>query len=79
MKGLLPLKSRVEPTNEGANVVSISEDAADEVFKTLSSSTARQILAALYEEPRPASELGTETDTTVQNVRYHLQNLQDAE
>ncbi|MFW6321626.1 MAG: ArsR/SmtB family transcription factor, partial [Halohasta sp.] len=75
----LPLKSRVEPAQDGANVISISEDAADEVFKTLSSSTARQILAALYEAPRPASELADETDTTVQNVRYHLENLQEAE
>ena len=79
MKGLLPLKSRVEPTDEGATVVSLADDAADEMFETLSSSTARQILAALYEEPRPASELAVETDTTVQNVRYHLGNLQEAD
>jgi len=78
MKSLLPLTSRVEPANDGANVISISEEAADEVFKTLSSSTARQILTLLYEEPRPASELAEETDTSVQNIRYHLTNLSDA-
>lgn len=78
MKSLLPLTSRVEPANDGANVISISEEAADEVFKTLSSSTARQILSLLYEEPRPASELAEETETSVQNVRYHLTNLSDA-
>ena len=79
VKSLLPLKSRVEPTQDGANVISISEEAADEVFETLSSSTARRILSLLYEEPRPASELADETDTTVQNVRYHLNNLQAAD
>jgi len=79
MKSLLPLKSPVETATDGATVVSISEDAADEVFKTLSSSTARHILSLLYEEPRPAAELAAETDTTVQNVRYHLENLQEAE
>ena len=79
MKSLLPLKSSVETTQDGAHVVSIADEAADEVFRTLSSSTARQILSALYEEPRPASELAAETDTTVQNVRYHLENLQDAD
>jgi DNA-binding transcriptional ArsR family regulator len=78
MKSLLPLTSRVEPANDGANVISISEEAADEVFTTLSSSTARQILSLLYEEPRPASELAAETETSVQNVRYHLTNLSDA-
>lgn len=79
MKSLLPLESRVEPAQGGANVVSLSEEAADEVFETLSSSTARQILSLLYEEPRPAAPLAEATDTTVQNVRYHLDNLQEAE
>ena len=79
MKSLLPLKSPVEGASDGATVVSISEDAADEVFKTLSSSTARRILSLLYEEPRPAAELAEETDTTVQNVRYHLENLREAD
>ncbi|MEA1930609.1 MAG: helix-turn-helix domain-containing protein [Euryarchaeota archaeon] len=79
MKSLLPLTSRVEPTQDGANVISISEAAADEVFKTLSSSTARRILSLLYEEPRPAAELAEATDTTVQNVRYHLDNLSEAD
>jgi len=79
VKSLLPLKSKPEPTDEGATVLSIADDAADEVFETLSSSTARRILTLLYEEPRPASELATETDTTVQNVRYHLENLQEAD
>ena len=79
MKSLLPLKSPVETVDDGATVVSISDDAADEVFKTLSSSTARRILSLLYEEPRPAAELAKATETTVQNVRYHLENLQDAE
>src|SRR6056297_2228795 len=79
MKSLLPLKPPVETASDGANVISISEDAADEVFKTLSSSTARRILSLLYEEPRPAAELAEATDTTVQNVRYHLDKLQAAD
>jgi len=79
VKSLLPLKSTPEPTDEGATVLSIADDAADEVFETLASSTARRILSLLYEEPRPASELAVETDTTVQNVRYHLDNLQEAD
>ena len=79
MKSLLPLTSRVESTRDGATVISISEEAADEVFKTLSSSTARRILSLLYEEPRPAAELADATETTVQNVRYHLENLQAAD
>jgi len=79
VKRLLPLKSTPESTDEGATVLSISEEAADDVFETLSSTTARRILSLLYEEPRPASDLATETETTVQNVRYHLDNLQEAD
>jgi len=79
VKRLLPLNSTPEPTDDGATVLSISEEAADDVFETLSSTTARQILTLLYEEPRPASELAEATETTVQNVRYHLENLQEAD
>ena len=79
MKSLLPLKSPVESTSEGSRVISLSEEAADEVFETLSSSTSRQVLSLLYEEPRPATELADETETTVQNIRYHLDKLSSAD
>ena len=71
---LLPLRSSVEQ-GEGSNVVGIREEAADEVFEALSASTARKILAALYEEPDTASGVAGVVDTSLQNATYHLEKL----
>jgi DNA-binding transcriptional ArsR family regulator len=75
---LLPLRTPVEREEGQHRVLSIDEDAADEVFAALSSETARTILSALYEEPRTASDLADVGDTSLQNVRYHLEKLRDA-
>jgi len=74
---LLPSRSTVE-RGDGSRVVGIREDAADEVFEALSSSTAREILAALYEEPDTASSVADEVGTSLQNATYHLEKLVDA-
>lgn len=60
-------------------VFDLASDHADRVFRSLSSEMARRILQALYEEPCVASDLATELDTSLQNVDYHLGNLQEAE
>ncbi|WP_232688066.1 ArsR/SmtB family transcription factor [Halobacterium zhouii] len=75
---LLPLRSSVD-RGEGANVVGIREDAADDVFEALSASTAREILMALYQEPDTASGVADVVDTSLQNATYHLEKLVDAE
>ncbi len=75
---LLPSRSTVE-RGDGSRVVGIREDAADEVFEALSSSTAREILAALYEEPDTASSVAEDCDTSLQNATYHLEKLVDAD
>jgi DNA-binding transcriptional ArsR family regulator len=75
---LLPGGSSVE-TGDGSEVVSIREDAADEVFEALSSRTAREILAALYEDPDTASSVADRVDTSLQNASYHIEKLVDAD
>ncbi|SEW01898.1 ArsR/SmtB family transcription factor [Halobacterium jilantaiense] len=75
---LLPGGSSVE-RGEGSEVVSIREDAADEVFEALSSGTAREILAALYEDPDTASSVADRVDTSLQNASYHIEKLVDAD
>ena len=74
---LLPGGSSVE-RGDGSEVVSIREDAADEVLEALSSGTAREILAALYEDPDTASSLADRVDTSLQNASYHLEKLVEA-
>ncbi|WP_336034242.1 ArsR/SmtB family transcription factor [Halobacterium yunchengense] len=75
---LLPSRSTVE-RGDGSRVVGIREDAADEVFEALSSRTAREILAALYQEPDTASSVADEVGTSLQNATYHLEKLVDAD
>lgn len=80
MVDLLPYRPDV--TDRGPQepvVLDLSSDHADRVFKSLSSDTARNVLQALHEEPRVASEIAEELDTSLQNVDYHLRNLQEAE
>lgn len=60
-------------------VLAIDDAEADEIFAALSSTTARSILAVLFEKPRTASELADEVDTSVQNVSYHLDNLEESD
>jgi len=59
-------------------VIAIDDAAAEEVFAALSSNTARSILAALYTQPRTASEIADEVDTSLQNVNYHLTSLRES-
>mgnify|MGYP000400992427 FL=1 len=74
--GLLPSR---EPVETDADAESVSLEDAGAVIDALASRTARSILATLYEEPRPASEIASAVDTSTQNVNYHLRKLREAD
>ncbi|MFB6300500.1 MAG: ArsR/SmtB family transcription factor [Halobacteriales archaeon] len=79
MARLLPFRSsEIQRDKPDPRLVEIDDESADEVFAALSSTTARRIIAQLYEEPTTASDLAETVETSLQNVRYHLENLQDA-
>ncbi|PSP87835.1 hypothetical protein BRC90_09375 [Halobacteriales archaeon QS_4_69_34] len=79
MGSILPLRSPVEDgQHRGPRLVGIDDEAADEVFAALSSATARAILGTLYEQPGTVSDLARAADTSLQNVRYHLDKLESA-
>jgi len=54
---------------------SVTGDESATICKLLSSTTARQIVAALKEGPKPASEIATAVGTSIQNTSYHLDRL----
>lgn len=60
-------------------VVGLDDEAADQVFDALSSRTTRAVLAACYESPRTSAELADVTDTSLQNVSYHVEKLESAD
>ena len=60
-------------------VVGVDSDDAEDLLAALQSETARDILGALYDDPETPSGLADEVDTSIQNVRYHLERLTDAD
>lgn len=79
MSGLLP-SDREEVTEESAGDVRVLEiDDADHLIESLSSETARAVLSALHQDTATASELADTVDTSLQNVRHHLDTLIEAD
>ena len=74
-----PLRTPVASSaDETPRLVDLDDDVADEVFEALSAGTARELLAACYDDPATASELAEEVDTSLQNARHHLDTLLEA-
>ena len=80
MADLLPSTSDAS-TPEGAEprVVGVDSEDADDLLGALSPGTARELLAALHDEPATPSELADRVDTSLQNAQHHLGKLEDAE
>lgn len=87
MSGLLPSESESEYESESATaegedgdlrVLWLDDEEADALIGSLSSETARSVLSTVHEGPRTASEIADAVDTSLQNARHHLTNLQDA-
>lgn len=78
MSKLLPFRTEVNVARDSPRVVALEGEESEAIFNALASDTSRAIYRALYEEPATASQIAKEVDTSVQNVRYHLQKLEDA-
>jgi DNA-binding transcriptional ArsR family regulator len=76
---LLPRRVESDRRPDDARVLDIEGEAADRAFEVLSSATARRILTAIYDQPRTPPEVRDEVGTSLQNVHYHLDRLEDAD
>ncbi|MFC4549563.1 MULTISPECIES: ArsR/SmtB family transcription factor [Halorussus] len=80
MADLLPSTSdATAPQTAEPRVIGVDSDDADDLLGALSSSTARELLAALHEDPATPSALADAVDTSLQNAQYHLGKLEDAD
>ncbi|WP_137284176.1 ArsR/SmtB family transcription factor [Halorussus salinisoli] len=80
MADLLPSTSdATAPQSAEPRVIGVDSDDADDLLGALSSETARELLAALHEDPATPSSLAETIDTSLQNAQYHLGNLEDAD
>jgi len=75
MTSLLPDRT-VDGDEATPGLISLTD--SDEILDALSSDTAREILAAVHEEPATASEIAEMVGTSLQNTNYHLSKLQEA-
>ena len=75
MNSALPRQPPVKHVPEDQVRLSVTEDESAAVCELLSSTTARAIVAALKEGPKPASEIATAVGTSLQNTSYHLDRL----
>ncbi|THE64563.1 winged helix-turn-helix transcriptional regulator [Salinadaptatus halalkaliphilus] len=78
MARLFPFRSETPAQDGTPRVVDLEGDDADAVFGALSSTTARQIYSRLDDEPGTPSDIADAIDSSIQNVRYHLENLEEA-
>ena len=77
MTRLLPTQTdaAVERSDTPA-VLSLDDNATREVIEALSSETAYEIFRLLNETPATPSRIADQLDQSVQNVHYHLDNLE---
>ena len=79
MSRLLPFKSEAVSTPDDPRVLDLEDEATEAALSALSSETARSILSAVYEEPMTPPEIRDEVGTSLQNVHYHVENLEEAD
>ncbi|WP_227379792.1 ArsR/SmtB family transcription factor [Haladaptatus halobius] len=70
--------SRSQPTKQGT-LCDLADDSGAEVFRVLSSETARTIYLSLQDESATSSEIADYAGTSIQNAQYHLTKLLEAE
>jgi DNA-binding transcriptional ArsR family regulator len=91
MSGLLPSDTEAEDGEVAVDpdpdrgdgdgdlrVLWLDDEDAERLITSLSSDTARAVVTALYDDRGTASELADRVDTSLQNVRHHLDHLQEA-
>ncbi|MFC7057692.1 ArsR/SmtB family transcription factor [Halovenus salina] len=80
MSSIFPIREKVSLDRDSEpRLVDLDEDTADEVFEALASSTTRKIFLELHNQPQTASDLADVTETSVQNVQYHLEKLEEVD
>lgn len=75
MTELLPDRS---PCEGDVDPEVVDVDQAGDILDVLSSETARSVLLALYQSAAPVSGLAETVDTSLQNVKYHIERLERA-
>lgn len=80
MSRILPLRPETpSQSGEGVKLVGIDDESAEAVFNAIGSETTREILDSIYQKPGTATDIAERTDVSLQNAKYHLNKLLEAE
>jgi predicted ArsR family transcriptional regulator len=71
-------ESEDDEKETSSEILTIDDEETEQVLSSVSSETAREILTSVHDSPKIPIDLADELGTTTQNVRYHLDNLEDA-
>lgn len=77
IQDLIPLSLLETQTQMDPKLMDIGDTDAVEVFDALSSETTRKILIRIREDPCLPTDIAGDLDTSIQNVHYHLNKLED--
>lgn len=70
---------QIEETGDRSiDVIGTGQDREDQLFEALAGETAREIYKLIQEEARTPRDLADEIDTSIQNIHYHVDNLNDS-
>ena len=73
----MALPQPVDPPSPDRTEVVVDGSGSAAVLSTLSSETARDVLAALRADPKPLSAVVDAAGTSIRNARYHVERLCD--
>ncbi|WP_311172177.1 ArsR/SmtB family transcription factor [Halobellus ordinarius] len=79
MPTAFPYHTPVDHTPRKQTNVIVDDETQTDVLQTVSSETAQQILATLDEDPATTSDIAEAIDTSIQNAKYHLKHLCEAD
>lgn len=80
MRGLRSLASRTRPVpDDDVRVVDIEAGEGGNVLDALGSETTREVFEAVRTDPRTATGVSDEVETSLQNAKYHLEKLERAD
>jgi predicted ArsR family transcriptional regulator len=79
MPTAFPYHTTVDHTPREQASVIVDDEQPTDVLQTISSDTAQQILATLDDDPATTSDIAEANDTSIQNAKYHLDHLCEAD
>lgn len=78
MTRLLPTQTDASIDRDGdPTVLCLDDEGTRDVFAALSSETAHEVFRLLNEEPATPATIADRLDMSIQNVQYHLGNLEE--